>query len=178
LPGTASKSFRVAHKREQRGRKIRSRPTDRQGEFSTIVKNSISSVETRSGDGLGAPFDVARPGASGGWRPAGCSIHISVEECRRSAESIPLQLFSSDQGMDSARCHPEALGGLVDGDPISNWCRQSHVLHTPSIASTSAVGNTGKPTIHRRCPLRRVEHRTNYERRGLRSYWRGCTYVH
>ena len=150
LTGTGSKSFRVAHKREQRGRKIRSRPTDRQGEFSTIVENSVFRVKTRSRDGLGGPLDVARPGASGGRWPAGRSIHISVEECRRSAESIPLQLFSSDQGMDSTRRHPEALGGLVDGDPIPNWCRQSHVLHAPSIASGSSVGNTLSLAIHRR----------------------------
>jgi hypothetical protein len=40
------------------------------------------------------------------------------------------------------------------------------------------VGNTGKPTIHRCPPLDRVEQRTKSERRGPRSYWRGCTYVH
>ena len=178
LPGTWSNSFRVAHEREQRGRKIRTRPTDRQGEFSTIVENSISSVETRSGDGFLSHLDGARPWASGGWRTTGRSLHISIEESRRSAESIPFQLFSSDQSVNSARGHPEPLSGLVDGDPVSDRCRQSHVLHAPSIASASAVGNTGKPAIHR-CPsLSRVGRRTKYERRGPRSYWRGCTYVH
>ncbi len=152
LPGTWSNPFRVAHEREQRGRKIRSRPTDRQGEFSTIVENSISSVETRSGDGFGGHLDGARAWASGGWRPAGRSLHISVEESRRSAESIPLQLFSSDESVDSARGHPEPLGGLVDGDPISNWCRQSHVLHTPSIANGWSVGNTLRPIGFARRP--------------------------
>ena len=178
MPGITSESFRVAHENEQRGRKIRSRPADRQEGFFTIVKNSISSMETRSGGGLRGQLDGARSWASGGWRPAGRSLHISVEESRRSAESIPLQLFSSDESVDSARGHPEPLGGLVDGDPIPNWRWQSHVLHAPSIASVSGVGNTLDSAIHR-CPtLRRVEHRTKYKRRGPRSYWRGCTYVH
>jgi hypothetical protein len=42
------------------------------------------------------------------------------------------------------------------------------------------VGNTGKPTIHRRPSLDRVEQRTKSKRRGLlstflRLNWRGCT---
>ena len=119
-----------------------------------ILENSVSRAKTRSGDGIGGPFNVARPGAFGGWRPVGRSIHIRVEECRRSAESIPFQLFSSNQGVDSTSCHPEALGGLVDGDPIPNGCRQSHVLHAPSIASGSSVGNTLALAIHcRRGPV-------------------------
>jgi hypothetical protein len=87
----------------------------------------------------------------------GDALDVSIEERSRAAEAVLLELLSFHQGENAVSRHPEPFGGLVDGDPKTNWCRQSHAFHASSIASTSAVGNTGKPTIHRCPPLDRVE---------------------
>jgi len=133
---------------------------DRQEVFFANAKNGVLSVKTRKERGLGRSRNVTVPGSTGCRRVLGHPFDVSVEERSRATEAVLLELFPFHQGENAVSRHSEPFGGLVDGDPKTNWCRQSHAFHAPSIASTSAVGNTRNPAMHR-CPtLRRVERLT------------------
>jgi hypothetical protein len=80
----------------------------------------------------------------------GDPLDVSIKECSRAAEAVLLELLPLHQGENAISRHPEALGGLVDGDPKPNWCGQSHSSHSRIIASRSSVGNTLDLAIHRR----------------------------
>lgn len=121
---------------------------DRQEVFFANAKNSVLSLKTRSRGGSGHSRNVTVPGSPGRRRVLGDPLDVSIKECSRAAEAVLLELLPLYQGENAISRHPEALGGLVDGDPIPNWCWQSHVLHAPSIASGSSVGNTLDLAIH------------------------------
>ena len=121
---------------------------DRQEVFFANAKNGVLSVKTRSRGGSGHSRNVAVPRSSGRRWVLGYPLNVSIEERSSAAEAVLLKLLAFHQGENAIGCHPEALGGLVDGDPIPNWCRQSHSFHAPSIASGSSVGNTLDLAIH------------------------------
>lgn len=123
---------------------------DRQEVFFANAKNSVLSVKTRSRRGSGHSRNVTVPGSPGRWRVLRDPLNVSIKECSRAAEAVLLELLPLYQGENAISRHPEALGGLVDGDPEPNWCGQSHSFHVPSIASKASVGNTLSLAIHRR----------------------------